>query len=145
MLNTIVANCIYMLKLISVKNKKNKMVKLMFIYFFCKQWFKIHCHSFSLAVSPVEALHSLGPLLIIWGLCTVPNQGDWGSCWPTRRRIAGEAKGLSTSGVKGAVKVLFAPPTDDLKTEPGVLSGTLSRGVSAMFSVPDTTTDKTGK
>lgn len=93
----------------------------------------------------MEALQSLGPLLMTWGLCTVPNQGEWGSCCPTRRRIAGEEKGLSTSGVKGAVRALCAPPTDDLKTEPGVLSGTLSRGVSGMSSVPDITTDERKK
>lgn len=103
--------------------------------------FKIHCYSFNQSASPVEALQSLGPLLMTWGLCTVPNQGDWGSCWPTRRRIAGEEKGLSASEVKGAVRELCTPPTDDLKTEPGVLSGTPSRGVSGMSSVPDITTD----
>lgn len=96
-----------------------------------------------LSVLPVEALHSLGPLLMTWGLWTEPNQGDWGSCWPARRRMAGEEKGLSTSGVKGAVRVPCIPPTDDLrKTDPGVLSGILGRGVSGRSSVPNTTTDR---
>lgn len=54
----------------------------------------------------VDVDQSLGPLLAICGLCTVPCQGEHCSTGVVRRRRAGEEKGLSKSGVKGAVKGL---------------------------------------
>ncbi len=55
------------------------------------------------------------------GLCTVPNHGEHCATGAVRRRRAGEAKGLSRSGVNGAVTGLCGVPAmERAKTEAGV-------------------------
>ena len=87
----------------------------------------------------MEADQSLGHLLTMWGLWTVPNQGDEGTLEAARCRSAGEEKGLSRSGVNGAVRGPRRPPMEEpRKTEPGVRMRALGRGVFKS-SVPDVT------
>lgn len=55
-------------------------------------------------------------------------------------------KGLSKSGVKGAVRGLLTPLVHDFrKTDPGVRSKVLGRGVWGKSSVPDIAAEETEK
>lgn len=88
-------------------------------------------------LSPVEVDHSLGALLMMCGLCTVPNPGEHCSTGAVRRRRAGEANGLSRSGVNGDVRGLCGlPATKRLKMEVGVFNGKAGLGLKTS-SVPD--------
>lgn len=92
--------------------------------------------------SPVEVDHSFGPLLMTCGLCTVPNHGEHCSTGAVRRRRAGEAKGLSRSGVNGAVRgVRGVPTTERAKTEAGVFISKVGLGL-IRSSVPEVTIKK---
>lgn len=73
-----------------------------------------------------------------WGLCTVPNHGEHGSAGAVRRRRAGEANGLSGSGlVKGAVRGLCEAPTmERAKTDAGVFIRNAGLGL-IRSSVPE--------
>lgn len=59
-----------------------------------------------LVLESVDVDQSLGPLLATCGLWTFPCQGEHCSSGAVRRRRAGDEKGLSRSGVKGAVRGL---------------------------------------
>ncbi len=64
------------------------------------------------------------------GLCTVPNHGEHCATGAVRRLKAGEAKGLSRSGVKGAVRGLCELPTmERAKTEAGVFISSAGLGL----------------
>lgn len=90
-------------------------------------------------LSPVEVDQSFGPLLMTCGLCTVPNHGEHWSTGAVRRRRAGEAKGLSRSGVNGAVRGLCGPPTmERAKTDAGVFISKVGLGL-IRSSVPEVT------
>lgn len=94
------------------------------------------------SLSPVEVDQSFGALLMMCGLCTVPCHGEHCSTGAVRRRRAGEAKGLSRSGVNGAVRGLCGPPTTErAKTEAGVFISILGLG-DIRSSVPEVTTKK---
>lgn len=84
---------------------------------------------------------SFGSLLMTWGLCTVPNHGEHGSAGAVRRRRAGEANGLSGSGlVKGAVRGLCEAPTmERAKTDAGVFIRNVGLGLirSSVLDVSD--------
>lgn len=81
-------------------------------------------------LSPVEVDQSFGALLMMCGLCTVPNHGEHWSIGAVRRRRAGEEKGLSRSGVNGAVKGLCEkPPMERANTEAGVLNSMAGLGL----------------
>lgn len=92
-----------------------------------------------LACESVEVDQSFGALLMMCGLCTVPNHGEHCSTGAVRRRRAGEAKGLSRSGVNGAVRGLCGPPTmERAKTEAGVFNIKVGLGL-IRSSVPEVT------
>lgn len=87
--------------------------------------------------SPVDVDQSLGTRLMMWGLCTVPYQGEPCSTGAARRRSAGDIKGLSRSGVNGAVRGLCWPPAmDRAKTEAGVFIKAVGLGLMKS-SVPE--------
>lgn len=87
----------------------------------------------------MEADQSFGTLLMTCGLCTVPNHGEHCSTGAVRRRRAGEAKGLSRSGVNGAVRGLFGlPTTERAKTDAGVFNRNAGLGL-IRSSVPEVT------
>lgn len=87
----------------------------------------------------MEVDQSFGALLMMCGLCTVPNHGEHCSTGAVRRRRAGEAKGLSRSGVNGAVRGLCGPPTmERAKTEAGVFNIKVGLGL-IRSSVPEVT------
>lgn len=89
--------------------------------------------------SPVDVDQSFGTLLIMCGLCTVPCHGEHCSTGAVRRRRAGEAKGLSRSGVKGTVIGLCGSPiTERAKTEAGVFIRWVGLGL-IKSSVPEVT------
>lgn len=93
-----------------------------------------------LDIESVEVDQSLGPLLMMCGLCTVPYHGDVVSTGAVRRRRAGETKGLSRSGVNGHVRGLRGPPVmERAKTEAGVLMRKVPFGLmrSSVPEVPD--------
>lgn len=93
----------------------------------------------------MEVDQSFGPLLMTCGLCTVPNHGEHCSTGAVRRRRAGEAKGLSRSGVNGAVRGLCGPPTmERAKTEAGVFISKVGLGL-IRSSVPEVTFKKKKK
>lgn len=90
---------------------------------------------------PVEVDQSFGPLLMICGLCTVPCHGEQ-STGAVRRLRAGDAKGLSRSGVNGAVRGLCGPPTmERANTEAGVFISKVGLGL-IRSSVPEVTLKK---
>lgn len=87
----------------------------------------------------MEVDHSFGALLITCGLCTVPDHGEPCSTGAVRRRRAGDAKGLSRSGVNGAVKGLCGlPTTERLNTEAGVFISKVGLW-NVRSSVPEST------
>lgn len=89
--------------------------------------------------SPVEVDQSFGALLMMCGLCTVPDHGEHCSTGAVRRRRAGEAKGLSRSGVNGAVRGHWGlPTTERANTEAGVFISTAGLGL-IRSSVPEVT------
>lgn len=92
-----------------------------------------------LACESVEVDQSFGTLLMTCGLCTVPCHGEHCSTGAVRRRRDGEAKGLSKSGVNGAVRGLCGPPTmERAKTEAGVFIIRVGLG-DIRSSVPEVT------
>lgn len=90
----------------------------------------------------MEVDHSFGALLMTWGLCTVPNHGEHCSTGAVNRQRAGEVKGLSKSGVNGAVRGLCGVPTmERANTEAGVFSSKVGLGLISS-SVPEVTFKK---
>lgn len=82
---------------------------------------------------------SLTPLLITCGLCNVPDHGEHCSAGAVRRRRVGDAKGLSRSGVNGAVRGLFGVPLMvRANTETGVFISNVGLGLIGS-SVPEVT------
>lgn len=87
----------------------------------------------------MEVDQSFGPLLMTCGLCTVPCHGEHCSAGAVRRLRAGDAKGLSRSGVNGAVSGLcWLPMMERAKTEAGVFISTVGLGL-IRSSVPEIT------
>lgn len=87
----------------------------------------------------MEVDHSFGALLMTCGLCTVPDHGEHCSTGAVRRRRAGDAKGLSRSGVNGAVRGLCGLPTMvRLNTDAGVFISKVGLGI-IRSSVPEVT------
>lgn len=90
----------------------------------------------------MEVDQSFGTLLMTCGLCAVPNHGEHCSTGAVRRRRAGEAKGLSRSGVNGTVRGLCGLPTmERANTEAGVFISKVGLGL-IRSSVPEVTFKK---
>lgn len=79
------------------------------------------------------------------GLCTVPNHGEHCSTGAVRRRRAGEANGLSRSGVNAAVRGLCGlPTTERAKTETGVFISKVGLGLIKSSVLEGTLRQKSG-